>query len=545
MGNARFIIVFILLTAGYLSLVRLDNTVFWDDEAETAIVAKNLVKTGRLTGWDGRNLFTYRNGAKLDENLRPIDPPLAYLLTAASFKLLGISTWAGRFPFVPAGLAGLLLLAVILRHDYGDNIPIWLYGAAVLALSTIFLLHIRQCRYYSIAMLFSLLTWYFYRLCIKTGKIICFLSLSISAILMFYSNFLLATAFLPALSLVHLIFHRRKLLTDMWKFSLALGLFAITTIPYAVYYRIWYRPDFVPYAESWYLRKPILLWWNLQGLNGSGILPWLAVAGLVYFVVRHHSKEKYISTIFEWAVLVAGYVLFLSMLSPQPIVEGCSADIRYLIPAIPFSAGLVGVFVWFIHRQTKPVAFAVLLIIVTTNIFSVTPVNWKFQWLLPSYINEIHHSYSTVNGEVIRFLEKNAKYDESVFVWPEYPNPIIFYIGDKVRICCTLGRSSFIPLSRIKELNAPLLWEENFPDWIILLGLPPDTNKPLSYFSRPHLYQGRELKFVYKLVGTLDVFWVDTTRPEPSLHNFGPKTDFDRRTEAVYVMRRFSDKAEL
>jgi hypothetical protein len=38
----------IFLAAGYLSLARLDNTVFWDDEADTAIVAKNLVKTGCL-----------------------------------------------------------------------------------------------------------------------------------------------------------------------------------------------------------------------------------------------------------------------------------------------------------------------------------------------------------------------------------------------------------------------------------------------------------------------------------------------------------------
>jgi hypothetical protein len=170
--------------------------------------------------------------------------------------------------------------------------------------------------------------------------------------------------------------------------------------------------------------------------------------------------------------------------------------------------------------------------------------NWRFQWLLPAYINEICRPYPTAHSEIIKFLEKNAKYDESVLVWPEYPNPVIFYIGEKVRVCCTLGRDSFIPPSKIKSLDAPLLTEENFPDWIILLGLSPDVKTPLSYFSRPHLQDGKEVKFAYKLVDTLDVFWVDTSRTEPSLHNFGPKTDFDRRTEAVYVMKRSGDKTE-
>jgi len=48
---------------------------------------------------------------------------------------------------------------------------------------------------------------------------------------------------------------------------------------------------------------------------------------------------------------------------------------------------------------------------------------------------------------------------------------------------------------------------------------------------------GEAVQFDYGLVKTLDVYWFDTSRPEP-YHSFGPIVDFDRRFEAVYIFRR-------
>ena len=38
--------VLILVASGYLTLTGLDNAYFWDDEARTAIIAKNFLTSG-------------------------------------------------------------------------------------------------------------------------------------------------------------------------------------------------------------------------------------------------------------------------------------------------------------------------------------------------------------------------------------------------------------------------------------------------------------------------------------------------------------------
>ena len=75
----------ILVTSGYLTLTGLDNTYFWDDEATVSIVAKNFLSTYQFTGWDGRNLYAYRNGTTLDRDLNVHEPPLDILVAALSF----------------------------------------------------------------------------------------------------------------------------------------------------------------------------------------------------------------------------------------------------------------------------------------------------------------------------------------------------------------------------------------------------------------------------------------------------------------------------
>ena len=52
-----------------LVLPRLGERLFWDDEANTAIYARNLLRFGRITAWDGTNLCGYGLGGALGEDL--------------------------------------------------------------------------------------------------------------------------------------------------------------------------------------------------------------------------------------------------------------------------------------------------------------------------------------------------------------------------------------------------------------------------------------------------------------------------------------------
>ena len=530
--------IIIFLAAAYLGLWRLDNTVFWDDETETAIIAKNLLKFGHLTGWDERNLFAYSNGSLLDDNLRPRNSPLGYIVTAVSFRVFGISTWSGRFPFVLAGLGCLVLLALALREDFGRDSPLWIYGVASLAFSVSFLLNIRQCRYYSLAMFFSMLTYVFYRRCLRSGRLIYFIFLPFAAVLLFYSNFLLCAAFLLGLSLVCVVFHRSELWKSRLKFFLAGSLFVLATVPYSVYYRVWYRPDIVS-REIWYIRKPILIWWNFRDLNLLGVMPWIAAVGLFCFMLYYWRQQKNIRMMVEWVVLTSGYVLFLALFSPQATDVTEIADLRYLVLTIPFLAGLTGMFLWFIHQRTRLGAFVVLAVITTTNLLGITPKDWKFRWFLPAYVKEIHHSYPTAYGEAVRFLQENAQQDDKVFAWPDCTNyPLMFYLGDKVKMCCLLNAQTTLPPAKTGNLSAPLMAEENFPDWIVFFRWLPGDKELLKHFSRPYVQEMRQVQFRYRSVKLIYVYGEDTTRPELSLHSFGPKTNYNRKNEAVYVLKK-------
>jgi hypothetical protein len=117
----------------------------------------------------------------------------------------------------------------------------------------------------------------------------------------------------------------------------------------------------------------------------------------------------------------------------------------------------------------------------------------------------------------------------------------MFYLGEKVKMSCLLDANTTLPSAKIRELNAPLTVEENFPDWIVFFRLLADGKNFLERFSRVHIEEMREVRFNYRLVKVLDVYGDDTTRPELSLHSFGPKTDYNRKNEAVYVFKKIGN----
>ena len=73
----------VLAVAAYLCLANLDYAALWHDEAPAALIGRNLLQRGDITGWDGRNLVGGTNGRTLNAELRDVLPPLTYLFNAA------------------------------------------------------------------------------------------------------------------------------------------------------------------------------------------------------------------------------------------------------------------------------------------------------------------------------------------------------------------------------------------------------------------------------------------------------------------------------
>ncbi len=139
----------VLAAAAYLCLVNLDYAALWHDEAPIALIGRNLLQQGDITGWDGRNLVGGTNGRTLNEHLRDVLPPLMYAVNAASFGLLGVSETAARIGPALFGIASLALLYLLLRQHLANHPRLILFALALAAWSPQLLLYYRQSRYFA------------------------------------------------------------------------------------------------------------------------------------------------------------------------------------------------------------------------------------------------------------------------------------------------------------------------------------------------------------------------------------------------------------
>lgn len=527
----------ILLVGAYLAFANLGAASFWDDEAHVAIMARNLLKSGHLTGWDGRNLFAYRNGGALDEKLRPINAPLDILTCAASFKAFGETTRAGRFPFVVIGFLGIILAALVAEEDGASPRRMGLFTAALLALSPWYLLYIRQCRYYSISMTASLLAFLAYQRALKTGKPGYFALFAIASALSFYANPLLCGAFLFAMACCHLAFHGQAGRGMIRPFGAAAVAFALLTVPYAVIHKIWVRPDHPPSSEPWLRHHLALIWWNIRDLNTTTPMPWAIAAAVVAMGVLRWRRGDRKPVVLKYALLVLAYIAFLSCFSPQPTTSDDIAEVRYLVPIMPFLAIMTASLLAWISRWNRLASLALLAVIVCTNLLTLTPHNTNGRWLLPAYVGEIRNPYPTSVSEAVDFLKLNTKPDDKIFAVPDYLNyPIAFYIGDRIRVCCVLKKDTHLSSGMVSRLDAPLAVDRNSPDWLLAFGKTSMAANALEYFSRPHTENGIEVRNQYKEFARLHTNWFQSQRPELHWHTFGPRKDF-AESDDVYVYK--------
>jgi hypothetical protein len=548
LSNEAFILALFLVIVSYLGFTGVSNNFFWDDEAQVGFIAKNFVKIGHLTGWDGRNLLSCRNGTLIDNNFRSIDPPLAYLVAALSYKLFGNNTFTARYPFVILGLMTLVFFWTLLKQEFGAFYHAHLYGMALFGLSYSFLLNIRQCRYYALCLFFSVVSYLLFVRCIRKGGVPCFIALGLSLSLLFYSNYLLFACFSGALLVVFAVYHIKHATRSFyWKACLAVIVAGVCTVPYAMHFRIWLRPD-IP-EQKHLVEKAVLLFWNIRELDYIGYLPVIVVVPLLIYLLRNRNNPSVPSSVAQWTLLVGAYVVFISLLSPQPApwsgIKGGTADIRYLIICLPFSAGIIGFFLALVHKLIGQIVACILLcIMLCTNALSLRLNKLPVRVLLPSYVREIHKKDITPYEAAVSYLMANAKQDDTVVALPDYANQVLlYYMSDKIKIGGLLTDSSHVPRETLARLNVPLYFNAYHPKWIVSFGMLPDRIRWLSVFSRDGYDYGCEFdsakgSYSFSADAVLPFYWEDKTRPELPWHTFGPVTAFNPGMEAVYIFKR-------
>ncbi len=436
----RFIIA-ALVVAAIVLFGNLGNIYLWQDECSTALIAQNTLTLGYPSAWDGKNIITQNEGRDSnDAHVWTWSVWLEFYMVAISFFLFGANAFSARLPFVLAGLASIVIFYPLLCRVARDEETRRL-AVVLLVCSIPFLLHARQCRYYSLCIFATIWITHAY-LKMQAGEKFAILSFSAAAILFFYSSFAAFFGVMGGIMSYYLLSHIFKLPKPKFK-KLAVSLAVIVgfTLPWFLYAHGWSRVN--PYESDAFAGMPLIP----RILNSLRI--YLAYINTYFFPLifiplllllrKLHKKppqkrsktsmnekksESEHQAIFLIITMVVFQILFVSCF---PWVY-----FRYLIGLVPLCCILAGMAVREIIRFNRAAGYVSLSLLLFTNIFSLMIPFQKsvLRFDLLNYIYEITHDYDGPMEGIVKFLKSNGHAGQTVVT--NYGQlPIIFYTGMK------------------------------------------------------------------------------------------------------------------
>lgn len=374
----------ILLTIIFSLLIipNLGARVLWQDEAETALVAGQMVKSGQWLpyAYDDQGPISQDWSYQFSvSKLWRWHPWLQFYVTALSFKLFGISALTARLPFVIAGILFFWYWADFVKKHGPKNRLFYFLAVGLVMTSVPLLLHIRQARYYSLALLFTLITVDGYisilkrsDLDVRQGQTLKYLKYLIGSILLFHS-------FLPGALALQISFWIHQIITLVKfrklhnvLFFARLFLFTlIFTLPWAWWLKIDgqnlnFNLEIIKQNLRWhyiYIHKFIFLFFILFPLMYSKI------------------RAKFISdeNVILFVLIIISNLALYTINHPY--------FFRYLVPLTPFFAYIAA---QIIISLPKRLAVAAIFIAFFPGLR-----------LLPDYLFEITHPYIGTNERII------------------------------------------------------------------------------------------------------------------------------------------------
>lgn len=426
-----FVAVLAVAAVGLL-VTNLGDQYLWQDEAQTALIARTVLTHGVPLGHDGKNYFSQEGGAEYGSGyVWKWHTWLPFYVLAGFFGVFGFSTFVARLPFALFGVATVVLTYFFARSLFESRRTAML-SAAALVLSVPFLLLCRQCRYYSPAAFFPVAGLYAY-LGIIRRKRYATIGFVLAAMLLFHTQWIYFVTLLAAV-LVHVVFfHRERLRAVLW----AGGIASVLVAPWAVWFlggrygeRFGERvlnPEHVALVGASYVRQintyvfPFLL-----VLVPVAVLVFRRVGGRA--LLRRGWRDL-LEKISLPLLFVATTLAVLCVLSPFPFF-------RYLAPVIPMLAMMAGVVLEMgtsVHPVVGPVILAVLTCIVPVPASDGVPERSHQVVLSPiwSYAYELTHHYTGPMEGIIGYLKEHAKPGDTVAI--SYGDlPVKFYTDLRV-----------------------------------------------------------------------------------------------------------------
>ncbi|MGD0389002.1 MAG: hypothetical protein ABSC42_08615 [Tepidisphaeraceae bacterium] len=523
-----------LMVAALALFTRLGHYALWADEANTALIGEGVWQTGDTSAVLGRNIVAYRGGIELSNLKARYLPPLQYYFVAPFVGIWPRSALAARLPFAVIGFMAVALVLWWLHRDQARTLT-WLLTAMAIIGNVSFWLYCRQCRYYSLAIFFSLAIAYLYLHWHQRRWIAPLIALTSIGLLA--SNYLNYAALYAALGIDWLIWgHRRVRLGRRDLLWLVLP----QIIAAAVILRIWNplgKNIFRVSDESHgVISRIILFYWNWRDMNRCefGALVIVIAAPILYFF-RGDAR------LLRAPLALFCYVLTIALFSPQKgwiwshhqwqqITN--AADLRYLAPAIPLlmAIGVLAV------RSARPGWLAILLGMVAfgTNLleggssvpsFNAPPSRAVVFSTPVRYAMELLHPPSDPYSAASAWINANLADGQSIWVVPDYAAYPLMFNSPQMLYAWQLANA---PQGQFKYLAPIHFVGRTLPDYLIYFG----PNLTVAELRR-RLPSGTRLH----RVAIINMYWHDFYRPELFLRVFSPINNFDPKYQAIYVLR--------
>jgi hypothetical protein len=380
-------------------LTQLGNQYLWQDEAQTALLARSILEHGIPLGSDGSNSFSQELGAEIGpDGVWRWHTWLSFYAVAASFAMFGQTTLAARLPFALLGIGCVLLTWGLARELWRDRVAAGAAGL-LLALSVPFLILSRQSRWYALAAFLALAGLLAYAR-IRRGQRCWTFALLVAALLLFHTHYLYCAVLLGSCILHAALLERARLLPTL---AAAVGT-SVLSLPWLVWLSgVELGPDYserlLKASDSlFYLRvfsEDLVTVFLARGL-------WLLALPLLALdrirrgepaVPRERSAWSGVALVTLHACLG---IALLACLSP-------GTYLRYLTPLVPPLFALVGLVVGALARAWPSVAAAAV-------------AAWVLTGSLEDFVYEITHDYDGPIEGIVGFLNTHARPWETVAI---------------------------------------------------------------------------------------------------------------------------------
>jgi hypothetical protein len=426
----------------------LTDKYLWQDEAATAILATRLLKFGKPLAYDGVNLVTIdtldrdrdavsaqaasseaaiqyhlRRGEFKPDMVWKWQPWGQFAIPAASFLILGRTTFAARLPFAIAGLATVLLVYRLVLNCFGSRLMATLAALFLLG-NSYWILHARQCRYYSLSslglvvVLLAFVRWqdrkpastFFF-----VAAVWCWFQVDYGTVWPVLAV-LLTGMFLGARH-------------DWLRFAIVCAALAVTIGPFVYYYELWGRRS--EPLGSWDSRFLV----NALNMNEyvAPVLILIAAAAILKWRLRSFERQEsgLIAMILALLVALALWIPSVSVL----------AFLRYSIIAVSLGAILTAWVLVRAIRSTYLVCSAAALLIATPfaslPLRPLAPESWHVSslWLRAELLalrDGVFIHEPDPNRLVVEWLQKNATPSDEILI--NYEDlPLVFYLPNPIR----------------------------------------------------------------------------------------------------------------